>query len=468
MSSKACLPHVFLVSFPGQGHINPMLRLGKKLAAAGLLVTFSTSAQLGSQMKNAGSISDHPTPLGNGFLRFEFFDDGRSDTTPTLTYDEYMVQLQRLGAISLRQILENQVKENRPVSCVIGNPFVPWVIDLADNLGISSAVFWVQSCSVFSVYYHHFRGAVPFPSQTQPNLDVELPFLPLLKSDEIPSFLTPNDSHQAIGKDILRQFSNLSKPFCILMDTFEELEAEVINDMSKKFPIKAVGPLFKICSDMDTKIRGDCMKAADECIEWLDSKPIGSVVYVSFGSVVFLKQDQIDEIAYALHSSGFSFLWVLKPPSVHLGANRHVLPVEVVEGMGERGKVVEWSPQERVLSHPSLACFLTHCGWNSSVEAMSLGVPMVAFPQWGDQVTNAKFLVDVFGVGLRLSRGANEDRLIQRDEIEKCLREAMEGPRGVEIRQNALKQQKAAEKAVADGGSSDRNIKDFIDEIRKR
>lgn len=136
--------------------------------------------------------------------------------------------------------------------------------------------------------------------------------------------------------------------------------------------------------------------------------------------------------------------------------------------MGERGKVVEWSPQEQVLSHPSLACFLTHCGWNSSVEAMSLGVPMVAFPQWGDQVTNAKFLVDVFGVGLRLSRGANEDRLIQRDEIEKCLREAMEGPRAVEIRQNALKQQKAAEKAVADGGSSDRNIKDFIDEIRKR
>ena len=139
-----------------------------------------------------------------------------------------------------------------------------------------------------------------------------------------------------------------------------------------------------------------------------------------------------------------------------------------MEEAGERGKVVQWSPQEQVLSHPSVACFMTHCGWNSSVEAVSSGVPVVTFPQWGDQLTNAKFLVDVFGVGLRLSRGVGEDRLIKRDEIKKCLKEAMEGPKAVEIRQNALERQIAAEKAVAPGGSSDRNIKYFIDEIRKR
>lgn len=139
-----------------------------------------------------------------------------------------------------------------------------------------------------------------------------------------------------------------------------------------------------------------------------------------------------------------------------------------MEEAGERGKVIQWSPQEQVLSHPSVACFLTHCGWNSSVEAMTSGVPVLAFPQWGDQPTNTKFLVDVFGVGLRLSRGAGEDRLIKRDEIEKCLREAMEGPKAMEIRKNALERQVAAEKAVADGGSSHRNIKHFIDEIRKR
>ncbi|XP_038887142.1 gallate 1-beta-glucosyltransferase-like [Benincasa hispida] len=470
-SSMDSLPHVFLVSFPGQGHINPMLRLGKKLAVSGLLVTFSTTANLGRDMKKAGSISDTPTPLGRGFLRFEFFDDGRTneDSVPSLSmsFDQYMPQLRRLGSISLLQILKNQIKENRPaVSCVIGNPFVPWVCDVADQLGIASAVLWVQSCAVFSIYSHHFNGSIPFPSETQPNVDVQLPSLPLLKHDEIPSFLLPNNPLHDIGKAILEQFSNLSKPFCILIDTFEELESEIVDFMSKKFPIKAVGPLFMHCSEIKTRISGDCLRA-DECMEWLDSKPKGSVVYVSFGSVVYLKQEQVDEIAYGLINSGFSFLWVLKPPA-SLGVKRHVLPNEITEEAGERGKVVQWSPQEQVLSHPSVACFMTHCGWNSSVEAISSGVPVVAFPQWGDQPTNAKFLVDALGIGIRLSRGAGEDRLIKRDEIEKCLKEAMEGPKAVEIRKNALERQIAAEKAVVDGGSSDKNIKQFIDEIRKR
>ncbi|XP_022148708.1 putative UDP-glucose glucosyltransferase [Momordica charantia] len=213
------------------------------------------------------------------------------------------------------------------------------------------------------------------------------------------------------------------------------------------------------------KISGDCLKS-DECLEWLDSKPPGSVVYVSFGSVVYLKQQQVDEIAHGLNNSGLPFLWVLKPPPKPF--HRHVVPDQILEELGERGKVVEWSPQERVLRHPSLGCFVTHCGWNSSVEAMSSGVPVVAFPQWGDQVTNAKFLVDVFGVGLRLSRGAGEDRLVARDEIQSCLREAMEGPKAAELRLNALHRKNAAAIAVAHGGSSDTNFKHFTDEIRKR
>ncbi|CAK9315763.1 unnamed protein product [Citrullus colocynthis] len=326
------LPHVFLVSFPGQGHINPMLRLGKKLAVSGLLVTFSTTAYLGREMKNAGTISDAPTPLGCGFLRFEFFDDGRiedSTTATTLSFDQYMPQLQRIGSISLLHILKNQTKENRPaVSCVIGNPFVPWVCDVADHLGIASAVFWVQSCAVFSIYYHHFNGSIPFPSETQPNVDVQLPSLPVLKHDEIPNFLLPNNPLHAIGKAILGQFLNLSKPFCILIDTFEELEGEMVDFMSKTFPIKTVGPLFKNCSETETRISGDCLRI-DHCMEWLDSKPKGSVVYVSFGSVVYLKQEQVDEIAYGLVNSGFYFLWVLKPPASSFGVKRHALPNEV-------------------------------------------------------------------------------------------------------------------------------------------
>ncbi|MDV3194069.1 MAG: hypothetical protein Q8835_03420, partial [Sweet potato little leaf phytoplasma] len=162
---------------------------------------------------------------------------------------------QRLGSISFRRILQ----QNLPVVCVIGNPFMPWVCDVAADLRIPSAVFWVQSCAALSLYYHHFRGSVPFPSLTQPTLDVQLPCLPLLKFDEIPSFLLPCDPFHVIGKAILGQFLNLSKPFCILTDTFEELEPEIVDDMSKIFPIKAVGPLFKNnWSEIERKVSGCC------------------------------------------------------------------------------------------------------------------------------------------------------------------------------------------------------------------
>ena len=130
--------------------------------------------------------------------------------------------------------------------------------------------------------------------------------------------------------------------------------------------------------------------------------------------------------------------------------------------------MIQWSPQEEVLAHPSVACFITHCGWNSSVEALTLGVPVVTFPQWGDQVINAKFLVDVFGVGVRLSRGLAENRLILTDEVEKCLLEATVGPKAVEMKQRALKWKAAAAEAVAVCGSSDKNIQSFVEEIRMR
>jgi hypothetical protein len=101
------------------------------------------------------------------------------------------------------------------------------------------------------------------------------------------------------------------------------------------------------------------------------------------------------------------------------------------------------------------------------MEALTSGMPVVAFPQWGDQVTNAKYLVDILKVGVRMSRGEAENKLITRDEIEKCLLEATVGPKAVEMKQNAMKWKEAAAAAVAEGGSSDWNIRSFTDDIVK-
>ncbi|KAL2537474.1 UDP-glycosyltransferase 84A1 [Forsythia ovata] len=464
-SGSKPLIHLLLVSFPGQGHVNPLLRLGKRLASKGLLVTFSAPEFIGKDMRKANNITDESTPVGDGMIRFEFFDDGLDDDDPKhYDLDTYLPILEFVGREKILLMIKKHAEKGVPVSCLINNPFIPWVSDLAESVGIPSAMLWVQSCACFSVYYHYYHNLVAFPSENEPEIDVQLPCVPLLKYDEVPSFLHPSTPYPFLRRAILGQYKNLSKPFCILMDTFQELEQEIIDYMSKICPIKTIGPLFKDPKNSILNVRGDFI-AADNCIDWLHSKPPSSVVYISFGSVVKLKQEQIDELAYGVLNSEVPFLWVMKPPPEKLGLPHAYLPEKVLEKAGDKGKIVQWSPQEQVLNHPSVACFVTHCGWNSTVEALTSGVPVVAFPQWGDQVTDAKYLVDVFKVGIRMCRGEAEDRIIPREEVEKCLREATSGPTAAEIKENALKWKKAAEAAVEAGGSSDKNLQDFVDEI---
>ncbi|KAK4437932.1 Gallate 1-beta-glucosyltransferase [Sesamum alatum] len=466
--------HIFMVSFPGQGHITPLFRLGKRLANFGLFISIATPEFAGVSIKKANAITDdEPTPCGRGMIRFEFFDDGWDFSTPNRDdMDSYLAQLERVGREKLPQMIQKQAEKGRPVSCLINNPFIPWVSDVAESLGIPSAMLWVQSCTSFSAYYHYFNKLVPFPSEQEPEIDVQLPHVPLLKHDEIPSFLHPSTRQPFLRRAILGQFKNLSKPFCILMDTFQELEHETIEYMSKiGRPIKTIGPL---CNELKSNndatppvsnaIRAD-LYTADSCLEWLDEKPPQSVVYISFGSVVHLKQEQVDEIAHGLLGSEVSFLWVLRPPPKEFNIEPHVLPQGFLEKAGDKGKIVQWSPQEQVLAHPSTACFVTHCGWNSTMEALASGVPVVAFPQWGDQVTDAKFLVDVFKVGIRLCRGEAEGRIVPREEVEKCFRAATSGPEAAEMKQNALKWKKAAKTAVEEGGSSYKNMCNFADEV---
>ncbi|KAL1534560.1 limonoid glucosyltransferase [Salvia divinorum] len=469
--------HAFMVSFPGQGHVNPLLRLGRRLATFGALVTFCAPEGTGVSIRKANNITDdgRPTPCGGGAIRFQFFDDGWDFDNPNRDdIRAYLAQIEAAGREKLPQLIHKEAEAGRPVSCLINNPFIPWVSDVAESLSIPNAVIWIQSCACFSAYYHYHNNLVPFPTEQEPKMDVQLPRMPLLRHDEFPDFLHPRSPYPFLRDAILGQFRNLSIPFCILMDTFEEMERENIEYMSRVIgrPIRTVGPLFKELerdsSESESKaLRADFFAAAEDCIEWLDSKSPRSVVYISFGSIVHLQQEQVDEIANGLAESEVAFLWVVRPPPREKNWKPHVLPEGFVDKVGERGRIVQWSPQEEVLAHPSTACFMTHCGWNSTMEAVASGVPVVAFPQWGDQVTNAKFMVDVFKVGVRMCRGEAEGRVVPRDEVERVLEAVVRGPPAEEIRANALKWKKAAEAAVAEGGSSFMNMLSFVDEVAR-
>ncbi|CAO2813976.1 unnamed protein product [Amaranthus hypochondriacus] len=467
------LVHIFMVSFPGQGHINPLLRLGKSIASKGFLVTFSTSENYGQAIRNSNdAVSDQPVPVGDGFIRFEFFDDELPDGDPRKSdLDQYLTQLQLVGRRWVSERITALAKQGRPVSCLINNPFIPWVTDVAQELGLCSAMLWPQNCACFLAYYCFHHNLVPFPTQNALNIDVKIPSLPVLKWDEIPTFLHPTTPFPSLRRAILEQYNNLSKSFCVLMDTFYELEKATVDytvDLLAPLPIKTVGPLFKKCIPGGAIIRADPLRPDEDCLKWLDGKADRSVVYISFGTVVFLKQEQVDEIAAGIEAAGVSFLWVMKPPvkeSMHIP---HSLPDGFLERAGDNGKVVHFAPQEKVLAHPAVTCFMTHCGWNSTMESLTSGMPIIAFPSWGDQCTDAKFICDVFKTGIQLTRGEHEMRTIPRDEVESCLRKATSGSKAAEMKKNALKWKALAEEAIADGGSSDQNIDYFVDEVRKR
>ncbi|EES00287.1 hypothetical protein BDA96_03G066300 [Sorghum bicolor] len=459
-AAAAAPPHVVLVCFPSQGHLNPTLRLAKRLAAKGLLVTCCTTSGVGACLAAASSssaaVSTGGVRVGSGRIRFEFLDDHGNEK------DDLMRYLETSGRAAFAELLARQAAAGRPVTCVVGNPFLPWAVDVAAEAGVPAAVLWVQSCAVFSLYYHYARGLVEFPPEDDTDdARVALPGLPPLSVADVPSFLLPSNPYKMIADAILGQFRNVDKAAWVLVNSFTELERDVLAALPGVTPrppqLIPVGPLIELEEDGGGAVRGDLIKAEDDdCVGWLDAQPPRSVVYASVGSIVVLSAEEVAEMAHGLASAGRPFLWVVRPDT------RPLLPEGFLDTVAGRGMVVPWSPQERVLAHAATACFLTHCGWNSTLETVAAGVPVVAFPQWGDQCTDAKFLVDELRMGVRLRAP------LRREAVREAVDAAVAGPEADAMLSSARSWSAVARAAVAPGGSSDRHVQTFVDEVVRR
>ena len=229
---------------------------------------------------------------------------------------------------------------------------------------------------------------------------------------------------------------------------------------SEQWPVKTIGPTIPSMY-LDKRLEDDkeyglhlFKPDGDACMKWLDTKETGSVVYTSFGSLASLGEEQMEELTWGLKDSNYHFLWVVRE------TEQKKLPANFIEETTEKGMVVSWCPQLEVLAHKAIGCFMTHCGWNSTLEALSLGVPVVAMPQWTDQTTNAKFIMDVWKVGVRIK--LDEKDIATKEEIVMCISEVMEGERGKEMKMNSVRWKELAKEAVDESGSSDKNIEEFV------
>lgn len=274
----------------------------------------------------------------------------------------------------------------------------------------------------------------------------------------------------------LRTMERVKTLRCILVNSFPGEAIAAGADQQQPLPqdqqILQVGPLLATivtdrakgnsnlrCSPMKTTKNDTSTCQADDrtsCMEWLDQQRPGSVAYVSFGTwVAPIAPGEITELAVGLEATGRPFLWVLKDdPSWRAG-----LPAGYTDQYSGRGKIVAWAPQEDVLAHGAVGCYLTHCGWNSTVEAIQHGVRMLCCPVSGDQFINCAYITRVWEVGLKLGS-------VRRDVVRDCIERIMGGAEGTRLQEkmDALRQRAVTAEArcLAQG-----NLRSFVNEIKR-
>lgn len=437
--------HFLILSFPLQGHLNPALQLAKRLLRTGVDVTLATTISSHRQI--------HKTmvPTGLAFATFsDGYDDGVKDGDAA-TAESYIAEIERHGSQGLTRIIYDCSAEGRPVTCLIYTTLLNWAIRLARGLHVPSAFLWTQPATVLDIYYFslHRYGDV-IKNKWASGGTITLPGLPLLSGRDLPSLVDPHGKHAHLSASIQELFEAMldqeSKPK-ILVNTFEALEPEAIRVVDRVEMI-SIGPFITPVSEQ----KDDDSSPVEE---WLSSQRESSVVYVSFGSIAVLSKQQMEEVAGALLESGRPFLWVIRGRDA----------AEELSCAAELGLIVRWCSQVAVLSHAAVGCFVTHFGWNSTLESLAAGMPTVGMPQWLDQATNAKLVEDVWGTGVRAA-AAGDEGVVAREEIGRCVEMVMgRGKRGEEIRRNARKWKELTRDALREGGSSDKNLRRFVEEI---
>lgn len=303
----------------------------------------------------------------------------------------------------------------------------------------------------------HSLGAVDF---------LDLPGAPSFTREHLPSLFRrymESDLDWKFVKDSMK--ANTSSWACVL-NTFEALDTEYLEYLRRQMGherVLAVGPLSLI-SGMDQMGRGKSeSNSCDDVFTWLNECPDESVLYVCFGSQKLLKQDQMEALAAGLEQSGIRFIWVVKPITAQQAADGFgSVPDGFEKRVLNRGMVIEgWAPQVPILSHRAVGGFLSHCGWNSTLEAIVAGVMILAWPMEADQYINAKQLAEYQGAAVRLCEGP--DTVLDSAELAQIIAESMSGKvaekeRAKQLKDNALE-------AVKEGGSSSEDLNAFIREL---
>ncbi|EEF41880.1 UDP-glucuronosyltransferase, putative [Ricinus communis] len=437
-----------LVPSPFQGHINPMLQLGGILYSKGLSIIV------------AHTKFNYPNPSNHPEFNFLSIPDGLSDHD--ISSPDKIGLVLKLNANCEKPFQDCMVKLMQQqeiqgeVACIIYDEISYFSETAANNLKIPSIIFRTYNAITFLVrtsatYQLRSQCQIPLPD---PSSHEPAPEHPFLRLKDLP---TPSSGSLENYFKLLAAAINIRRSKAIICNTMNCLEETSLAQLKQQTPIPifAIGPLHKIVPVS----RSSLIEEDINCISWLEKQTTNSVIYISIGSLATIQEKDLAEMAWGLANSKQPFLWVIRPGSIDNSDWIEALPEGFKESVGERGCIVKWAPQKEVLAHQAVGGFWSHCGWNSTLESLCEGVPMICRPSFGDQKVNARFVSHVWKVGLQL-----EDEL-ERAEIERAVKRLMVDEEGKEMRQRAMHLKEMAESEIIEGGSSYNSLKDLVEFI---
>ncbi|XP_062221961.1 7-deoxyloganetin glucosyltransferase-like [Phragmites australis] len=467
-------PHAVCLPYPAQGHITPMLNVAKLLHARGFDVTFVNTEYNHARLvrtRGAAAVAGIPgfrfATIPDGLPPSE--DDDVTQDIPSLcrsTTETCLGPFRRLLAD-----LNDPATGHPPVTCVVSDVVMGFSIDAAKELGLPYVQLWTASAISFLGYRHYSllmsRGLAPLKDVDQLTngyLDTpveDVPGLRNMRFRDFPSFIRTTDPEEFMVRYVLRETGRCAGASAVILNSFDELEGDAVAAMEALGlapKVYTLGPLPLLAREDPptprSSIRLSLWKEQEECLQWLDGREPGSVVYVNFGSITVMTNEQLVEFAWGLANSGRQFLWIIRRDLVK--GDTAVLPPEFLAETARRGLMANWCPQQEVLNHPSVGAFLTHSGWNSTLETMCGGVPVISWPFFADQQTNCRYQCNEWGVGMEI------DSNVRRSAVASLITELMEGEQGEEMRRKALEWRDKAVESAKPGGPSHRNFDELV------
>ncbi|XP_062025274.1 probable UDP-glucosyl transferase 73B6 [Rosa rugosa] len=469
--------HIFLFPFMAHGHMIPVSDMAKLFASHGVKITIVTTPQNAIRFAQTTQSRKPSSGFDIQIKAIEFPSEEAGlpkgcenlDSLPLPELANKFFKATRL----LQAPIEELLKEFKP-TCLVADMFFPWATEAAAKFGIPRLVF--HGTSFFSLCASEcVRLYEPYNTvsgETDPFVIPNLPGEIELTRSQVPDFMKNNVLNDLT--QLLKEAKESElKSYGIVVNSFYELEPVYADYYRNGLGRKAwhIGPVSLCNRETEEKVQRGLEASIDEheCLKWLDSKKPDSVVYVCFGSVAKFNSTQLKEIAMALEVAGQDFIWVVRKGKDEVDQDEW-LPEGFEERMEGKGLIIRgWAPQVLILDHPSVGGFVTHCGWNSTLEGISAGLPMVTWPVSAEQFYNEKLVTQVLKIGVGV--GAQKwIRLIgdsvKKEAIVKAVSQIMVGEEAEVRRSRARELGKQARRAVEEGGSSYEDFNKLIEELK--